>query len=417
MASGSRSKASAARQQATASARGAPVRARPTAATRSRSAGGNVGSGRFLSGMRIALVTEFYYPHLGGITEHVHFLARELNRRGHSTIIITSRMQGAGPDEPHVQRIGTSRVVYGNGSFTRVTTGWRLARRVTELLRVHQPDVVHVQKALEPTLGLVASRAAWRLGLPVVSTFHTYFTRALGYEVFRPLLQRRLDRLVARIAVSEPVVRAMSRYFRAEFEIIPNGVDVELFRPNRCRPSDHVEAPSLLFLGRLDPRNGLDTMLVAMPRILERYPAARLVVAGDGPLRRVYERRAGLLGDRVRFVGQVTSTRAEHYCAADLYVCPTTKASFGITLLEAMACGAPLLVSDIPGFRELVDGGAEAVLVPHDDPAAWAEATCALLSEPRRRESMGAAGRAKAERYAWPLVADRILATYARVAG
>lgn len=366
--------------------------------------------------MRIALVTEFYYPHLGGITEHVHFLARELNRRGHSTIIITSRMQGAGPDEPHVQRIGTSRVFYENGSFTRVTTGWGLARRLTELLRAHQPDVVHVQKALEPMLGLVASSAAWRLGLPVVSTFHTYFTRALGYEVFRPLLQRRLDRLAARIAVSEPVVRAMSRYFRAEFEIVPNGVDVELFRPNRCCPSDHArEGPCLLFLGRLDPRNGLDTMLFAMPRILERYPAARLIVAGDGPLRRVYERRGAPLGDRVRFVGQVTSARAEHYCAADLYVCPATRASFGISLLEAMACGTPLLISDIPGFRELIHGGAEAVLVPQDDPAAWAEATCALLDEPRRRESMGAAGRAKAEGYAWPLVADRVLGTYARV--
>lgn len=368
--------------------------------------------------MRIALVTEFYYPHVGGITEHVHFLARELNRRGHATIIITSRMQGAEPDEPCVRRIGTSRVVFMNGSFSRVTTGWGLGRSMTGLLRAHRPDVVHVQKALEPTLGLVASSAAWHMGLPVVGTFHTYFAGALGYRVFRPLLQRRLDRLAARIAVSEPVVRAMSRYFQADFDIVPNGVDVESFRPNGRRPSDHPgQGPRLLFLGRLDPRNGLDTLLLAMPRIVGRYPTARLVVAGDGPLRRMYEWRARPLGDRVHFVGQVNGTRAEQYRDADLYLCPSTRASFGITLLEAMACGTPLLVSDIPGFRELVDGGEEAVLVPHDDSAAWADAACALIGEPWRRELMGAAGRAKAERYAWPLVAGRVLAIYTRVAG
>ncbi|PYO33826.1 MAG: hypothetical protein DMD74_12665 [Gemmatimonadetes bacterium] len=128
-----------------------------------------------------------------------------------------------------------------------------------------------------------------------------------------------------------------------------------------------------------------------------------------------HQRKARPLGDRVRFAGAVFTERPDYYGTADLYLCPTTKASFGITLLEAMASGTPMIVSDITGFRELVDGGAEAVLVPKGDPAAWAGAAAALIGDPARRGTMGAAGLAKAARYAWPRVADRVLAVYERV--
>jgi phosphatidyl-myo-inositol alpha-mannosyltransferase len=368
--------------------------------------------------MRVALVTEFYYPHLGGVSEHVHHLALELRRRGHDTTIITANMSGQGADPPFVRRLGTSRVVYSNGSFARLTTGWGLTRRMTALFRDIKPDVVHLQDALAPTLGLVAGAAARRLGLPVVGTFHTWFRRSPGYWAFRRPLQRRLDRLAARIAVSRPVVQAMSRYFHAEYEVIPNGVNVGYFHPNGRRPSDAlIRGPRLLFLGRLDPRNGLDTVLAALPQILAAYPAARLTVVGDGPLRRRYETTARALGTSVHFAGAVFAERPDYYGTADLYLCPTTKASFGITLLEAMACGTPMIVSDITGFRELVDGGAEAVLVPKDDPGAWARAAVDLIGDPERRARMGAAGLAKAAQYAWPRVADQVLAVYERVAG
>src|SRR5256712_11950620 len=216
--------------------------------------------------MRVALVTEFYYPHLGGVTEHVHHLALELRRRGHEATVVTSNMTGQGEDPPFVRRLGTSRLVYSNGSFARITTGFGLRRRMTAVLREPGAEVVHLQDALAPTLGLVASSAAWRMGLPVVGTFHTWFRRSPGYWAFRRLLQPRLDRLAARIAVSRPVVQAMSKYFRAEFEIIPNGVNVEYLHPNGRRPRDALTSgPRLRFLGRLHPRDGLDTVLSARP--------------------------------------------------------------------------------------------------------------------------------------------------------
>jgi phosphatidylinositol alpha-mannosyltransferase len=170
-----------------------------------------------------------------------------------------------------------------------------------------------------------------------------------------------------------------------------------------------------LFLGRLDPRNGLDTLLAAMPEILRYRPDAHLTVAGDGPLRRLYQHLARPVGSQVTFVGRVNGNRPLYYSKADLYLCPTTKASFGITLLEAMACGTPQVVSDITGFRELVGQGSEAVLIPKNDPSAWAETVLSLLDDDARRRSMASAGRAKARTYAWPRIAEQVMTVYQRV--
>src|SRR2546430_4444224 len=128
--------------------------------------------------MRVALVTEFYYPHLGGVSEHVHHLALELRRRGHDATVITSNMAGQSDDPPFVRRLGTSRLVYSNGSFARITTGFGLRRRMTALLRETGADVVHLQHAPAPTLGLVPSSAAWPMGPPAVRPVHTWLRRS-----------------------------------------------------------------------------------------------------------------------------------------------------------------------------------------------------------------------------------------------
>ncbi len=204
-------------------------------------------------------------------------------------------------------------------------------------MREERIDLVHVQGGLAPVLGWVAPAAARRLGLPVVATFHSWFPRSVALRLLRPWAQREMDRLAAAIAVSQPVVEANSRYVTADWQIIPNGVNVHLFHPDGRRFTDALEAgPRLLFLGRMDPRNGLDTVLRAMPGILAQFPKARLVVVGDGPLRPYYERLARPLGSAVQFVGQVYHERPQFYSTCDLYLCPTRRAFFGITLLEAM---------------------------------------------------------------------------------
>ena len=207
--------------------------------------------------MRVALVAEDYYPQLGGVPEHVHNLALQLNAWGHTATVVTSHM-GAYRDAPFVRRVGRSRVIYANGGVSRITTGWQLRRRLEQLFRAGRYDLVHVHGGLAPTLGLVAPFAAWRAGIPVVATFHSWFARSLGCRVFRRPFQRILDRHAATIAVSEPVVEANARYFDLEWDIIPNGVDTTFFRPHHRRPADSVsDDPSLLFLGRIDTHRAI----------------------------------------------------------------------------------------------------------------------------------------------------------------
>ena len=370
--------------------------------------------------MRIALVSEYYFPHLGGVTEHVHNLALILNRSGHRAIVITARMAPppAGddpePDAEWVHRIGTSRIIFSAGSFARLTTGRGLRRQIRTILQRERIDLVHVHGGLDPVLGLVAAGAAHDLGVPVVATFHSWFRRSALCRIFRRQLQERLDRHAAAIAVSQPVVEAHAQYFDADWQVIPNGVDTGFFMPRRS-PPDRIPSSELLFLGRLDPRNGLDTILAALPEVVRRRPEAHLTVAGDGPLRPLYQQLAKNIAQHVTFVGRVNGNRPVYYSKADLYLCPTTKASFGVTLLEAMACGTPQVVSDITGFRELVGEGGEAVLVPKNDPAVWAETVVGLLDDQARRQSMAAAGLAKAQLYSWPRIAEQVVAVYRRV--
>jgi phosphatidylinositol alpha-mannosyltransferase len=369
--------------------------------------------------MRIALVAEDFYPQLGGVPEHVHHLALELLARGHQATVITSHMRGRCPanfrNQYPVIRVGKSVVIYLNGGVARITAGAKLERRLEAIIRQHRFDVVHVHGGLAPTFGILAPRAAHRAGVPVVNTFHSWFPPSATVWALRRPLQHILDLHAATIAVSEAAVEAHARYFMAEWEIIPNGVDVQHFHPHdRAPPTLGAREPRLLYLHRLEPRNHLDTLLDAMPEILAHYPDARLIIAGDGPWRRYYRRRARMLGDHVRFLGRIDD-RPDQYRTADLYLCPTMRAGFGITLLEAMACGTPLVIADNPGFRWVVDGGREAVLLPHSDAHAWARTVVALLADPDRRAAMSAAGVAKAQRYAWPTIAERILGVYARV--
>src|SRR2546428_505073 len=153
--------------------------------------------------MRIALVAEDYYPQLGGVPEHVHNLALQFTARGHHVTVVASRMRGRHIDAAFVRRVGTSVVIYANGGISRVTVGWRLGARLEALFREGRYDVVHVHGGLAPTFGVVAPRAAWRLGIPVVATFHSWFPRSVGCRVFRRPLQRALhgpgDRRAARL--------------------------------------------------------------------------------------------------------------------------------------------------------------------------------------------------------------------------
>ena len=363
--------------------------------------------------MRIALVTEFYYPHLGGVCEHVHFFAREARRRGHHVDIITSMIPGAKATHG-VIRLGRSQPIFTNGSMSRITIGLGLRRQMRDTLRRGKYDVVHVHSPLTPVLPVLAVDEA---ECAVFGTFHTYFDSSFGYAVARRYFQRRLEKLDRAIAVSESTVNALSRYFDADWSVIPNGVDTRLFHPGATRPAPmRDDKPAILFMGRLDPRNGLGMLLDVFKRIHGKRRDAQLVIVGDGPLRAHYERRAAGHPD-IRFVGSALAERAGYYANSDVYACPTTIASFGITLLESMACATPIVCSNIPGFWDVVEDGREALMVANRDRDALADGLVRLLDDESLRARLGHAGRQRSLAYDWSHVTSRVLDEYARVLG
>jgi phosphatidylinositol alpha-mannosyltransferase len=363
--------------------------------------------------LRIGVVTEYYYPHLGGVCEHVHFFSRQARALGHHVDIITSKIDGT-PARPNVIQLGTSVPWYINGSQSRLTVGPTLRRDMRRVLRDGRYDIVHVHSPLTPVLPLLAIAEA---DVPVIGTFHTYFDYSVGYRIWRRAFQRRLDKLSAAIAVSQSTIVALERYFDADWRIIPNGIDTELFNPHAPKPPEiRGDVPAILFLGRFDPRNGLTNLIDAFKRVKGRARRAQLVVVGDGPLRRHYYRQAANDPD-ITFVGAVLKGRPNYYAHSAMYACPTTKASFGITLLESMACQTPIVCSDILGFRDVVVHGREALMVPRDDADALANGLVRLLDDESMRQRLGETGRQRALEYDWSRVTAQILDVYADVLG
>jgi phosphatidylinositol alpha-mannosyltransferase len=367
----------------------------------------------FARPLRIALVTEYYYPHLGGICEHVHFFAREARRLGHHVDIITSNIKG-GTADPNIIRLGRSQPVFIHGSHARFTVGINLKKQLKEIFRRGQYDVVHVHSPLVPSLPILAIEAA---DCPVVGTFHTYFDRSYAYKFARKWLQEKVDRMAAVIAVSHSTTIALNRYFEANWTIIPNGIDLDIFNPHApVPPGMRSDVPVILFLGRFDPRNGLTTLFDAFRKVKGKNRQAQVVVVGDGPLRNYYYGAAENDPD-ITFVGAVLGSRPSYYANADMYACPTTKASFGITLLESMACETPIVCSDILGFQDVVKHEREALMFPCGNVDALADDLVRLLDDETLRARLGKTGRQNAEEYGWPNVTSAVLDVYTAVLG
>lgn len=371
--------------------------------------------------MKIGIVTEYYYPLLGGISENVHNTRTRLEKLGHEVKVITSAHGGSRPG-PHaggaraergVIRIGRSVPVYSNGSFAHMTLGLGLKGRLRSIFDEERFDLLHLHSPMVPTLPLMALHGS---GTPLVGTFHTYFEGSPIYSALNGRLQRAVDRLDGQIAVSGTCVEALGRYFKLNARVIPNGVDMDEFNPAVAPLEKYADGRSnLLFLSRFDPRNGLHLMLEAFELVKAEFPEVRLIIVGDGPLRRYYRRFVPKrhAGD-IHFEGRVRDARARYYASCDVFCSPVMKASFGVTLLEAMAAGKPIVATENRGYRELLDPDV-GILTPPGDPAAFARAILTLLRDERMRREMGACGRRKALRFSWDVVVREIVAYYEEI--
>ena len=366
--------------------------------------------------MKIGIVSQSYYPRYGGVTEHVHHTAEELRRRGHDVTIITSHFRrGEATSAPGVERIGYNLLIPFNGAFVDLAVGFRLRSQIRALLRRYDFDLLHTHAPLVPTLPLLAVETA---ECPQVGTFHTTGGPSRLLDWTRGWLEPRMRRLDARIAVSDTAREFVSRYVPGDYHVIPNGVDVERFHPG-VEPFERWREPgrvNLLFVGRLDPRKGVQVLLDAMPEVVERTRGrARLLVVGDSYLRGKFEASvAGPARPHVHFLGHVPSADlARWYATGDLFVSPALgNESFGIVLAEAMASGRAVVASDIPGYRSVVQPGVNGVVVPPGDAGALARTLTSLVEDDDRRNALAQRGRARALEFAWPRVTDRIESVY-----
>ncbi len=367
--------------------------------------------------MRIGIVSQSYYPRYGGVTEHVHNTAVELRRRGHDVTIITGRFRDRRETEPTtgVERVGINILVPFNQAFVDLTVGFGLRRQMRRLLRAGRFDLLHIHNPNAPTLPLLAIEEARCV---TVGTFHSTGGRSFLQDTFREWLGGSVARLDARIAVSRTAEASARLYYPGEYQIIPNGVDVERFRPDLA-PFERWRDPArvnILFVGRLDPRKGLHHLIAAMPQVIERTSGrARLLIVGNSYLRSRLEASVpAALRASIRFLGHVPSADLPRwYATGDIFVSPASgNESFGIVLLEAMAAGRPVVASDIPGYRSVIQPGENAEAFPPGDVASLARALVRLIEDPARRAELALRGRARALEFAWPRVTDRIEAVY-----
>jgi phosphatidyl-myo-inositol alpha-mannosyltransferase len=368
--------------------------------------------------VRIGIVSQSYYPRYGGVTEHVHHTAVELRRRGHEVTIITGRFRKGDEDrhEIGVERIGTNIMVPFNRAFIDFTVGLSLRQQLRRLFHTYNFEVLHTHSPNAPSLPVLAVQEAW---CAQVGTFHTTAGRSLLQDLFRGYLARTtISRLDARIAVSKTAKASTRLYYPGEYHIIPNGVDIERFHPG-VEPIERWMDPeyvNLLFVGRLDPRKGLQYLLAAMPEIVERTRGrARLLVVGDSYLRTKFEAQVTpAMREHIHFLGHVPSADLPRwYATGDIFISPASgNESFGIVLVEAMAAGTPVVATDIPGYRSVIDPGVNAEAFPPGDVKALARVVSALVEDPDRRARLAERGRARAIEFAWPEVTERIEAVY-----
>ena len=364
--------------------------------------------------LRVGIVCPYSFDAPGGVQFHVRDLAQALQRAGHEVSVLAPADDET-PVPDVVTPAGRAIPVRYNGSVARLTFGPRAAARVRRWVEAGRFDVVHLHEPMVPSLSMLA---LWVAEGPVVATFHTSQERSRALQVAYPLLRQSLEKIAARIAVSEDARRTLVDHVGGDAVVIPNGVYVDTFAeaPTAERWRGTPDAPTIAFLGRLDePRKGLEVLAGAAPRVLERIPGARFLVAGKGDAGRDAALEAlGPLAGSFEFLGGVSDEdKASLLASADLYIAPQTGCeSFGIVLVEAMSAGTAVVASDLGAFRRVLDEGAAGRLFRTGEPDDLARAILGALDDPGGTAARRDRATAFVRRFDWSAVTAQVLAVY-----
>lgn len=365
--------------------------------------------------MRVGLVCPYAWDTPGGVAAHIDDLRLALVRLGHEVLVLAPAESEESLPE-YVTSGGKPVSISYNGSVAKINVGPGPAARARRWIKDSALDVLHVHEPAGPTLSLLS---IWVSEGPIVATWHSSLTSSRReITAWSPIIRSGMEKIRARIAVSEYARRSLVEYTGGDAVLIPNGVDCSLYAGDEPLPGRRRGQSTVMFLGRIDePRKGLPILLDALPRVLDAVPEASLLVAGPGDIDQV---RAGLdppVAERVQFLGLVSQEdKARALRSADLYVAPNTGGeSFGIILLESMAAGTPVVASDIEAFQRVLLEGRAGVNFRNGDSADLADKLIELLGDGQRRERLRVAGLARAAEFDWATVANRVVEVYRSV--
>lgn len=366
--------------------------------------------------MRILFVSPFDFGAAGGVNEHIIQLDRRFQALGHQTRILAPTSTDYGEDDDgHVYRVGQAVPIPANGSTARVTLSPLVINKVRQFLDAEEFDVIHLHEPLAPVLPLAVllfSRSA------NVGTFHAARSSNIFYLYTKAILDMFVNKLDARIAVSEAAREYADSHFPGNYSIVPNGINLEEFRKGvEPLPQLMDGRKNILFVGRFnEPRKGFRNLLRAFPMVREQFPDARLIVVGSGNHDR-YDRFLKQHDiDDVIFTGFTDpQTKARYYASADVFCAPSTgRESFGIILVEAMASGIPVVASAIPGYQGVISSGETGILVEPKDEHSLALGLVRMLSDTTLREKIISNALEDVQQYDWNRVASRLLTVYER---
>ena len=385
----------------------------------------------------------------GGMNVYVRDFSRELARRGIQVDVFTRSQDDCVPAISHDLGFGARVIHIPAGPQEPIPVAGIInyldefasnVLQIAEEENLHY-DLIHSHYWLS---GLVAEKLqkVWTHA-PIVQMFHTLGhmkNRIATFEAERASEERingenHVLEIADRIIISTPAEQAQLHWLygvRSGREIIiPPGVDLERFHPiSKQEAKAHIGIPprnrNILFVGRIEPLKGIDTLLQAMALINNRYPKVIEnvcvgIIGGDPwsddldhEMARLHALRRELdVGDFVTFLGSKDqNTLPFYYAAAEMVIMPSHYESFGMVALEAMAMGTPVIASEVGGLAFLIRDGENGFHVPSRDPEALAERIFELLTNPKCRELLGNQAEAYAKQFSWPIIVDRMLRVY-----
>ena len=359
--------------------------------------------------LRIGIVCPYSWDFPGGVQNHIRDLAEFLINDGHYVEVLAPATESDElPD--YVISAGRAVSIPYNGAVARILFGVVANSRVRSWINDGNFDLLHLHEPAIPSLSLLA---CWAGDGAMVGTFHAAAKYQKAIVAIGPILEPVIEKLSARIAVSESARLTLTAHLETDAIVIPNGIYAENYRDGTAQPK--WQGNTIGFLGRFEEdRKGLPVLLDALPIISRFIPDIRVLIAGPGDSDEVLEKVDPQLRDRIEFLGKISEEeKADFLASISLYIAPNTGGeSFGIILAEAMAGGATVVASNIPAFADVLGDGQFGALFESENSESLAKVVIDLLRDQEKRKELASAGATHAQRFDWSQVGEEIFEVY-----